>query len=137
MKSWPIKFTRVYPNALAIMGAIGVFTVTFTLSVPESLHTMAFDFTVPYALSSASMALVFAKRSAGADRFSLNSFALVLMSLGSTGALVAVADLAALVNTVDPEQLFSTFGIGLIASLITVASAFANESGDDDVQPGD
>ena len=78
---WSKHFTPVYKNVLAIMGLLALALVLFIITVPDNLHSMAFDFMVPFAMSSASMALIFAKRSAGRDQFSLNAFGLVFYAI--------------------------------------------------------
>ena len=79
-------------------------------------------------MSSAAMALIFAKRSTGKDQFSLNAFGIVLYAVLVISALVVTIDLEALVKDNDPTQLFGSFGVGFIAAIITVASVFANSS---------
>lgn len=130
LKFIPTLFTTVYGNPLIIMGMLGGMIVGFTFTAPASLHPMAFNFTVPYALGAASMAQIFAKRSAGGDKLSLNAIGLLVYALGSAWAVWINVDVLALFKESDPTQLFETFGIGLIAAALSVAATFSNASKD-------
>lgn len=130
VKFLPRVFTPIYANALILMGILGVWLIDQIMSAPESAHVTVFNFTVAYSLGSVSMALVFAKRSAGGDRISLNTIGLVSYALGAGAILNRYVDVWALVKTVEPDQLHETYGIGLIAAVLTVAAAFANASKD-------